>query len=450
MNQIILVRGDLALFQRTACRLLMCLAYAAWTAAATAQTSTTQEAEQHYRVAQVALKNNDINAAADELFKAAQLAPQNALVQYYLAVVLKQQNKANEGLNHLRTAMQLGLPAKEKAAADELLAELTYALKLEPLTSLIGNWALESTSTENDNKGCSTTTTVKRRLVVPQQNPRNGTVTVEYLRAEHASQNNNSCTFTATGTKLLIDDIVRKGVLLQSGNQIKMQLERGVCSGDCLGQDIEGFSALLENQTRDEVTVRYDDDYRATLINETPSPDYFARKRGEQARVLSGFPGVWRHTFEDDDYSNRGIYTDNKQFKEHRGSNAGIHTVTDWDLRLQLNGPNGLSGTLTRSFGLRLVKSPGKIEYDSFTWNGREVTRTSYRLSYTLQGTMANDGTVTLSATYSSCSGDCGTIDNDRSAEDLKTSPLELRTPTQLAWTNDDFNPKTKVFVKQN
>jgi tetratricopeptide (TPR) repeat protein len=96
---------------------------------ARAEATDDAEAKKHYRVGLVALENNDLTVAADEFRQASQLAPTNALVHYYLAVVLSKQDKPSDGLQSLRKAIQLGLPEKESAAGEELEAKLTYALK---------------------------------------------------------------------------------------------------------------------------------------------------------------------------------------------------------------------------------------------------------------------------------------------------------------------------------
>jgi hypothetical protein len=85
-----------------------------------------KEAQFHYKVALTALKNNDLEIAASELEKAAKLAPNNALVQYNLAVVKSKNNKPAEALVNLKKALEIGLPSVEAAQADDLLVRLTY------------------------------------------------------------------------------------------------------------------------------------------------------------------------------------------------------------------------------------------------------------------------------------------------------------------------------------
>jgi len=110
------------------------------------------EAKKHYRVGLVALENNDLSVAADEFRQASRLAPNNALIDYYLAVVFSKQGKPSDGLEILRKAITLGLPEKEAAAAEDLEAKLTYDLKRrENLTIswLSGSWGVDKREREN-------------------------------------------------------------------------------------------------------------------------------------------------------------------------------------------------------------------------------------------------------------------------------------------------------------
>lgn len=113
------------------------------------QPSADEDAQFHYKVALTALKNNDLDIAAKELEKAAQLAPSNALVQYYLAVVKSQNGRPAEALMNLKRAMNLGLPREQARAADDLLVRLTYESQkggAGSLSWLIGFWIGEFTS----------------------------------------------------------------------------------------------------------------------------------------------------------------------------------------------------------------------------------------------------------------------------------------------------------------
>jgi hypothetical protein len=94
-----------------------------------AQQQENVEAARHYKVALVALEKNDLDMALKELRICAQLAPENALVHYNLAVVQsKKEGQSSEALTSLQRAMNLGLPPEKKDDAEALLAKLTYDL----------------------------------------------------------------------------------------------------------------------------------------------------------------------------------------------------------------------------------------------------------------------------------------------------------------------------------
>lgn len=106
-------------------------------------TAEEKEAQFHYKVALTALKNNDLEIATKELEKAASLAPNNALVQYNLAVVKSKSKKPGEALVNLKRAIGLGLPSTEASQADDLLVSLTYEIQKNPggaLSWLKGTW----------------------------------------------------------------------------------------------------------------------------------------------------------------------------------------------------------------------------------------------------------------------------------------------------------------------
>jgi formylglycine-generating enzyme required for sulfatase activity len=96
---------------------------------ANAQNNNSREAERHYRVALVALKNNDFDIAEIELKKAAELAPTNAILFYYLAIVEQKHSLLDQALKDVNKALSFGLPKDETAQAEDLLAELTYAVR---------------------------------------------------------------------------------------------------------------------------------------------------------------------------------------------------------------------------------------------------------------------------------------------------------------------------------
>jgi tetratricopeptide (TPR) repeat protein len=94
-----------------------------------ALTPQEREAQKHYRIAQEALKNNDLNTASDELKTAADLAPKNALIWYNLAIVESKKGESSTGLEHLQKAEVLGIPKSLQNEADQLEAKLAYEMQ---------------------------------------------------------------------------------------------------------------------------------------------------------------------------------------------------------------------------------------------------------------------------------------------------------------------------------
>lgn len=92
----------------------------------TALTPQEKEAQKHYRIALVALENNDLSTAQQELKAAADLAPGRALIWYNLAVVESKKSDPVSALNDLQKAENLGLPKSQQTDADHLEAKLTY------------------------------------------------------------------------------------------------------------------------------------------------------------------------------------------------------------------------------------------------------------------------------------------------------------------------------------
>jgi hypothetical protein len=108
-----------------------------------------KEAQFHYKVALTALKNNDLEIATKELEQAAKLAPNNALVQYNLAIVTSKRGKPAEAVADLKRAIDLGLPSTEAAQADDLLVQLTYEVQktaVGEFSWLIGTWVANFTT----------------------------------------------------------------------------------------------------------------------------------------------------------------------------------------------------------------------------------------------------------------------------------------------------------------
>ena len=92
-------------------------------------TPAEKEAQTHYRVALEALKNNDLNTAADELKAASTLVPNSALIWYNLAVVESKKEGPKAALEHLHKAEALGLSQSQRDDADQLEAKLIYQIK---------------------------------------------------------------------------------------------------------------------------------------------------------------------------------------------------------------------------------------------------------------------------------------------------------------------------------
>jgi len=87
------------------------------------------EAQQHYKVATVALKNNDLEVAAEELNQAAKASPGNALILFSLATVQSKLERVEVAMENLKRAKQFGLPPEQREAAEELEINLTYQMK---------------------------------------------------------------------------------------------------------------------------------------------------------------------------------------------------------------------------------------------------------------------------------------------------------------------------------
>jgi hypothetical protein len=77
----------------------------------------------------IALKNHDLAVAEAEFTKASELAPDNALVQYNLAIVESQSGHTEEAMTHLKRAEKLGLSGDTANHAENLDAELDYRLQ---------------------------------------------------------------------------------------------------------------------------------------------------------------------------------------------------------------------------------------------------------------------------------------------------------------------------------
>jgi hypothetical protein len=89
---------------------------------AQSDTLTPQEkdAQNHYRLAVEALKNDDQVTALKELRTAAALAPSNGVIWYNIAVVESKRGDSSAALVHLRKAVVLGLPKNLQSNAKSL------------------------------------------------------------------------------------------------------------------------------------------------------------------------------------------------------------------------------------------------------------------------------------------------------------------------------------------
>ncbi len=88
--------------------------------AAPQTTDPTAEAKAHYQNAVAAIARNDWQTAETELTQVEKLAPQNALVHYDLAQAYSHTGESALAKAELNKALQLGLPAEQRRAAEEL------------------------------------------------------------------------------------------------------------------------------------------------------------------------------------------------------------------------------------------------------------------------------------------------------------------------------------------
>jgi hypothetical protein len=86
--------------------------------------SSTAEAKHHYQSAVAAIAKSDWNTASMELQKAAKLAPRNALVHYDLALAYAHTEQVPQAKEEVQTAIDLGLPADQVQAAQDLKKRL--------------------------------------------------------------------------------------------------------------------------------------------------------------------------------------------------------------------------------------------------------------------------------------------------------------------------------------
>jgi hypothetical protein len=96
---------------------------------APALTPDQREAQKHFRVAEAAIKDGNLDAALDELKKAVELDGKNSFIWYDLALVQSKKNLDQDALNSLKMAQELGLSQKLKSSVESLRTALTYNLQ---------------------------------------------------------------------------------------------------------------------------------------------------------------------------------------------------------------------------------------------------------------------------------------------------------------------------------
>ncbi len=99
----------------------------------------TDEARQHYQDALGALQNNDYDKALSEMNVAANLAPDNGLIWYYVALIEEKQGNASKAKEHLQKAVALGLPLSAREDAAQLSERLSHKGAGDWLW-LVGSW----------------------------------------------------------------------------------------------------------------------------------------------------------------------------------------------------------------------------------------------------------------------------------------------------------------------
>lgn len=137
----------------------------------------TAEARKHFQIAVVALQNNDLQTAQEELKKSAELSPRNSLVFYNLAVVESKLGDIHGADASLTKAERLRIPIRERQDAEKLRAEIDYALGTEKkqvaavaakheeadaMTWLVGRW---ETKEKDEESGCTYSTSSNNLLI---------------------------------------------------------------------------------------------------------------------------------------------------------------------------------------------------------------------------------------------------------------------------------------------
>jgi hypothetical protein len=135
------------------------------------------EARRHYKVALVALQNNDLAMAKDELTKAVELSPRNALIYFNLAVVASKQSDIQAADANLSKAEQLRIPANLKEQAEDLRADIDYKLqalakeevakkaeteRIDRMQWVVGSWSGKQSEVKPEERGESVGTEIAR------------------------------------------------------------------------------------------------------------------------------------------------------------------------------------------------------------------------------------------------------------------------------------------------
>jgi hypothetical protein len=102
------------------------------------------EAKKHYQNAVTAIGKNDWQTARAELLQAEKLAPNNALVHYDLALAYSHSGQPKSAQAELNKALQIGLPAEQKQAAEQLRQQLASQSAVPKATSGVNASAANS------------------------------------------------------------------------------------------------------------------------------------------------------------------------------------------------------------------------------------------------------------------------------------------------------------------
>jgi hypothetical protein len=110
-----------------------------------AVTPEQREAQKHFRVADNAIKDGNLDVALDELKKAVALDGKNSYIWYDLAIVQSKKGLNQDALNSLNKAEELGLPVSLKGPAGKMRGTLTYNVEKQKKTA--DNLALSADDT---------------------------------------------------------------------------------------------------------------------------------------------------------------------------------------------------------------------------------------------------------------------------------------------------------------